>query len=90
MGSSVGAIVGLIHAWCVYVRRVSERPEKLTEHPVAVRANAAYFALWTFFLLVLFRSYVFYLWVISIAVYTIYNALKRLPNFIRVQLSLWN
>ncbi len=85
IGSSVGAIVGLIHAWCIYVRLASEFPERLTEHPVAVRARAAYFALWVFFLWVLFGSYVFFLWVISIVIYTIYNiynALKRVPNLI--------
>lgn len=77
IGSIFGAIVGLIHAYCVYVRRTSEIPERLTKHPVAVRARAVYFALWTFFLWVLFGTYVLYLWVISIVIYTIYNALKR-------------
>jgi hypothetical protein len=80
IGSSVGAIIGLIHAWGVYVRRTSEVPERLTKHPVAVRARAAYFALWTFFLWVLFGTYVFYLWVISIVIYAIYNVLKILRS----------
>lgn len=80
IGSSAGAIIGLIHAWGVYVQRTREIPERLIKHPVAVRARAAYFALWTFFLWVLFGTYVFYLWMISIVVYAIYNVLKKLQS----------
>ncbi len=80
IGGTVGAIVGLIHAWGVYVRQTSEIPERLSNHPVAIRARAAYFALWTFFLWVLFGTYVFYLWVISTVIYAIYNVLKRFSN----------
>jgi hypothetical protein len=80
VGSSVGAIIGLLHAWTVYTQRISAFPDKGAVRPVAVRANAAYFALWTFFLWVLFGSYVFYLWVISVAIYTIYSAVRRLLN----------
>lgn len=82
VGSSVGAIIGLLHAWNVYTRRVSAFPEKVAVRPVAVRASAAYFALWTFFLWVLFCSYVFYLWVISVAIYTIYSGVRKLLNLI--------
>jgi len=82
IGSFVGAIIGLFHARYVYVQQVSEFPQKLIEQPVAVRARAGYFALWTFLLWVLFGSYVFYLWVISIAVYAVWNALKKLSNLV--------
>lgn len=77
VGSAVGAIIGLLHGWSVYSRRVSAFPEKLAVRPVAVRTSAAYFALWTFFLWVLFGAYVFYLWVISVVIYTIYRGVKR-------------
>ena len=83
VGSSVGAIIGLLHAWSVYTRRVSAFPEKVAARPVAVRASAAYFALWTFFLWVLFGSYVFYLWVISVAIYPINSGVRKLLNVIR-------
>ena len=82
IGSSIGAIIGLIHACNVYFRRTGANPERLAEHPVAVRAGAAYFALWTLSLWVVFGSYVFYLWVISVAVFTTYSAVKRVPNLI--------
>jgi len=80
VGSSVGVIIGLLHAWSVYTRRVSAFPEKVAARPVAVRASAAYFALWTIFLWVLFGSYVFYLWVISVVLYTIYSGVRKLLN----------
>ncbi len=82
VGSSVGAIIGLLHGWSVYTRRVSAFPEKVAARPVAVRASAAYVALWTFFLWVLFGSYVFYLWVISVVIYTIYHGARKLLNVI--------
>lgn len=82
VGSSVGAIIGLLHAWSVYSRRVSAFPEKVAARPLAVRAGAACFALWTFFLWVLFGAYVFYLWVISVAIYTIYSGVRKLLNVI--------
>lgn len=44
-----------------------------------VRANAAYFALWTLALWAAFGSYVFNLWLISVVIYIAYNGIKRLP-----------
>ena len=79
IGTTVGVIVGLVHAGYVYFRRTREDPKKLAEHPVRVRANAAYFALWTLALWVAFGSYVFNLWLISVVIYTAYNGIKRLP-----------
>lgn len=74
IGSAVGAIVGLLHASMIYVHRTRESSRRLFDHPIAVRANAAYYALWTFSLWVLFGSYVLYLWVISIVVYAVVGA----------------
>lgn len=78
VGIAVGTIIGLVHAFHVYSRRVRECPDQLVEHPVAVRARAVYFALWTLPLWMLLGSYVFYLWVISVAVYGAYTATKTL------------
>ncbi len=81
VGSTVGLIVGLIHAGYVYFQRTREDRKRLAEHPVKVRANAAYFALWTLALWVAFGSYVFNLWLISVVIYTAYNGIKRLSIF---------
>ena len=79
IGTAVGAIVGLVHAGYVYYHRTREDPKRLAEHPVRVRANAAYFALWTLVLWTAFGSYVFNLWLISVVIYTAYHGIKRLP-----------
>ncbi len=83
IGSAVGVIIGLVHGCYVYFQRTREDPKKLAEHPVRVRANAVYFALWTLVLWTAFGSYVFNLWLISVVIYTAYNGIKRLhfPKF---------
>ncbi len=79
IGSAVGVIIGLVHAGYVYFQRTKEDPKKLADHPLRVRANAAYFALWTLALWVVFGSYVFSLWLISVVIYAAYQGIKRLP-----------
>ena len=79
IGSAVGVIIGLIHGCYVYFQRTKEDPIKLAEHPVRVRANAVYFALWTLVLWAAFGSYVFNLWLISVVFYSAYKVIKRLP-----------
>lgn len=77
IGSAVGAIIGFIHAGYVYRQQINAFPERFAEHPFVVRARAIYFALWTITLWVLFGSYLFYLWLISVVIYATYHALKR-------------
>ena len=77
-GGVFGAIVGLIHAGYVFLQLTNQFPEQLGKHTVRTRTRAAYYALWTVFLWVLMGPYVFCLWVISVFIYTGYNALKRL------------
>ena len=76
MGAIVGAVIGLFHAVYIYRRRASDFPDALAARPVATRAGALYYALWTFALWVLFGSYVFVLWVVSVVVYGVYLAVK--------------
>ena len=79
IGSAVGLIVGLVHAGYIYFQRTREDPKRLAEHPLRVRAKAAYFALWTLVLWVAFGSYVFNLWLISVVIYAAYNGIRRFP-----------
>ncbi len=79
IGSAVGVIIGLVHAGYVYFQRSKEDPKKLAAHPLRVRANAAYFALWTLVLWAAFGSYIFNLWLISLVIYAAYRSIKRLP-----------
>ena len=80
IGSAVGVIIGLVHAGYVYFQRTRESPKKLAEHPLRIRANAAYFALWTLVLWAAFGSYVFYLWLISLVIYGAYQGIRQLPH----------
>lgn len=80
IGSAVGAVIGLFHAYHVYSRRLSESPGRLIEHSVRTRASAGYYALWTFVLWVIFGSYVFFLWLISVVVYAVDRAIMSLAR----------
>lgn len=85
IGSAFGALAGLIHACAVYVHQVGRARDRLAAHPFGVRANAAYFALWTFSLWVLFGSYVLFLWIISVMVYACHVVQQRLHGIIRAK-----
>ncbi len=76
IGSSIGAVIGFLHACYVYRQEVGELPNALSERPVRARASAAYYALWTFVLWAVFGSYVLFLWVVSIIAYGIYKAVR--------------
>ena len=78
IGTVFGGIVGIIHAAYVYCRLTAEASAKLTKLPIAARAHAAWYALWTAFLWVLFGAYVFYLWLISIVIYATCGVLRSL------------
>ncbi len=76
IGTSVGAVIGLFHACYVYRQEVGEFPAALADRPVATRAGAGYYALWTFLLWVAFGAYVFFLWLVSVVAYTICKAVR--------------
>ena len=80
IGSGVGAVIGIFHAHYIYLQRLSASPERLIEHSVRTRASAGYYALWTFFLWVIFGSYVFFLWLISVVVDAMDRAMKTLAQ----------
>lgn len=77
IGTGFGTIVGMIHAGYIYCRLTRESPANLAKAPIAVRARAAWFALWTLFLWVVFGAYVFYLWLISIVIYAVCRTMNR-------------
>lgn len=69
VGSTFGALVGAIHAAAVFRTRVSRAKDTREAADLAVKATAAYYAIWTIMLWVLFGSYVLYLWVIASIAY---------------------
>ncbi len=76
IGTSVGAVIGLFHACYVYRQEVGDFPAALADRPVATRAGAGYYALWTFLLWVAFGAYVFFLWLVSVIAYAICKAVQ--------------
>jgi hypothetical protein len=63
-GTIVGALLGLLHAGYIY--RVVSMPGGAAAH-----SCAGYYALWTLALWLLFGTYVFVLWMISLIAYII-------------------
>lgn len=76
IGTSVGAVIGLLHGCNVYRQEVGEIPDALLDRPMATRAAAGYYALWTFLLWLAFGAYVFFLWLISLVAYALYRAVQ--------------
>ena len=74
VGSAVGAVIGLVHGWGVYKARIAAASGQ-SGNSAAPRMRAAYHALWTLALWVLFGAYVFYLWLIGVVLYAGYRAL---------------
>lgn len=64
VGTAVGAVLGLLHAGYVY------RNLAMPDGSVA-RVRAGYYALFTFFLWLLFGTYVLVLWVVAVIAYAI-------------------
>ena len=75
-GTFVGAVIGYLHAYYIYRQEVREIPEALIERPVATRAIAGYYALWTFLLWVVFGSYMLSFWIVSCIAYLIYRTFQ--------------
>lgn len=80
VGGSVGAVIGLLHGWSVYTRRVGQAPATVTDRPPARRPHPAYYGLWTLLLWVVFGSYVLCLWVISVVIYLVYRVVRMLSS----------
>ena len=64
-GLLFGALAGSVHALHLY-RQIRREPHAVSDD--VQRKRAAYFALWTLALWLLFGSYVLYLWLIAVIV----------------------
>ena len=71
-GTVAGVLFGLAHA--VYVYRLIAAGT--AESVAPSRGRAAYYALWTFGLWVLFGSYVLVLWLIGAVLYAVFKAFR--------------
>lgn len=66
IGSSLGLLIGLVHARGVYVQRVRDAGPRARISAGRARFDAGYGAFWTVVLWTLFGTYVLVLWLISI------------------------
>ena len=69
IGSIVGSVLGIFHAWGVYTKRLREANAWGSQPAVGVRLRAAYSAVWTALLWAAFGSYVLVLWLVSIPIW---------------------
>jgi hypothetical protein len=85
VGSTVGAILGIVHAWGVYVQRIRDAKLRGVAPGVGGRLEAAYRALWTATLWTVFGTYVLVLWLISLPFWVAHRvAAYRSPDMARI------
>lgn len=80
IGSTFGAVVGVIHAGAVFLalrRRVGAAG---LANPAASTLHAFYFAVWTFVLWILCGSYVLYLWALASIAYAVHRLRQRVRH----------
>ncbi|MDX1646378.1 MAG: hypothetical protein R3304_04460 [Longimicrobiales bacterium] len=66
IGTAVGFVFGVVHAWGVYRQRLREAAGVGVSITPGLRLRSAYSALWTVGLWTLFGSYVLVLWLVSV------------------------
>lgn len=74
-GMVVSAAIGLLHA--LYVYREGARGSD-GGHALLPFGRRVYYALWTFFLWLLFGAYALLFWFVSVVVYVLYQLVKGL------------
>lgn len=77
MGTLVGVVLGCAHGVYIYRTMATDNVAAAEGGSGGIRLRAAYYAFWTFLLWVLFGTYVFVLWAISMIAYAARNLLKR-------------
>lgn len=80
VGLVVGTGIGLLHAGYVFRSRLGDVPAARRRQPLGTTLRAAYHALWTLLLWVVFGSYVLFMWVISLVAYAAYVGGRRLKR----------
>ena len=74
---AIAIVLGVAHSWYVYVVETREFRAALEQHPVKVRARAAYFAAWTLVLWATLGASLLVHWLIAAVLYVITRALPR-------------
>ena len=74
--TAVTALLGLTHAVYVYRQEVREFRRMLAERPLAIRARASYYAVWTLFLWTILGASVVAYWLIAVIPYLLSRAVS--------------
>ena len=76
MGTLVGVVLGCAHGVYVYRAMATDNMTAAEGGPSGIRLRAVYYAFWTALLWVLFGTYVFVFWAISVVAYAIARPLR--------------
>ena len=78
IGSSVGAVIGAVHAWSLLRPSASGAPTEAATRGRYGRVAGVYYGLWAVVLWTLFGSYVLYLWLLGAGLYGCRLVVRRL------------
>ena len=76
IGSLIGGLIGLFHAWVDFSRRMKIAPSGQAGGTFSHRAKAFYAALWILALWTIFGFYVLALWIISLPLFGVFGRLR--------------
>ena len=85
IGSLVGMVIGLFHAWVDFSNRMKRGPHHQTGTRPPDLVSALYAALWLVALWTIFGAYVLALWIISLPIYALFGRFKRTAKPITVE-----
>lgn len=80
IGAAFGALAGLLHACTIYAAELRRERLRSGANAGATHGRAAYFALWTFALWVVFGTYVLVLWLVAAPLWAVSRFRRRSPS----------
>ena len=74
LGSALGAVLGLSHGVYLYRQMAARTPN---ERAASGKAQALYYALWTFVLWTVFGAYALAFWLLGVLAYPVVRLVRR-------------
>ncbi|MDH3692138.1 MAG: hypothetical protein OEU36_22095 [Gammaproteobacteria bacterium] len=76
----IAVVIGVVHTAYTYRQETREFRTVLSEHPIKIRARAAYYAAWTLLLWVLLGSSIVIYWLIALLPYVISKGVRAVRS----------
>lgn len=76
VGTVIGALIGLFHAWVDFARRIKNARNTSTGTTMAEGVKATYAAAWILALWTLFGFYVLALWLVALALFALFGRFR--------------